>query len=235
MQDSLSAQVAGSSSIFPRGYLWLAPVWYAIVAAWLAWAQWPPVWFRLSAMIGLLGALITFLVALSTLSVTAFTADETGVWLGLPPFTKRHGLRRKRTTYLPWQYVERVRMRARPTGVRLEIILNPNAHLTMLAYQTSRVQQAWRWMTLFIPFLYLHRPTALTTPLDRPLRYEVTLRGTTVEELRMVLRALAPREVAVAVLVRKRPPAAPAAVGPTAAAPAAGARTRTWPAARAGN
>lgn len=231
MQDSLSAQVAGSASIFPRGYLWLAPVWYAIVIAWLAWAQWPPVWFRLSAMVGLLGALITFLVALSSLSVTAFTADEAGVWLGLPPFTKRHGLQRKQTTYLPWQHVERVRMRARPTGVQIEIILNPNAHLTMLAYQTSRAQQVWRWITLFIPFLYLRRPTALTTPLDRPPRYEVTLRGTTVEELRKVLRALAPREVTVAVLVRKRGPAPPATAPPATAAPAtvgpaAGVRTR---------
>lgn len=210
MQDSLSAQVAGSSSIFPRGYLWLAPVWYAVVAGLLALAHWPPLWFRLAAMIGLLGALVIFLAALGSLSVTAFTADETGVWLGLPQFTKRHGRVRKKTTYLPWQHVERVRMRPRPTGVRLEIILNPNAHLAMLAYRTSRAQQAWRWLTLLIPFLYLRRPTALTTPRDRPPRYQVTLRGTTVEELRKVIRALAPREVAVAVLVRKPRSAAPA-------------------------
>ncbi len=202
MQDSLSAQVAGPSTIFPRGYLWQAPVWYALAAAWLALSHWPPLWFRLGALAGLLGGLATFLAAMGSLSVTAFTADQTGVWLGLPSFTRRRGRLRKQTTYLPWQHIERVRMRARPMGVRLEIMLNQNSHLALIGQYTP-AQRAWRWLALFIPFWYLRRPTALTTPLDRPARYQVTLRGTTVDELRPRIRALAPREVAVAVLVRK--------------------------------
>lgn len=203
MQDSLSAQVAGSSTIFPRGYLWQAPIWYAVVAAWLALSSWPPLWFRLSAVAGLLGAMITFLAVLNSLSITAFSADETGVWLGLPPFTRRRGRLRKETTYLPWQHVDRVRMRARPTGVRLELMLNQNAHLAVLGPQFTRSQRVRRWLALLIPFWYLRRPTALTTPLDGPPRYRVILRGTTVDQLRPVIRGLAPREVAVAVLVRK--------------------------------
>jgi hypothetical protein len=202
MQDSLSAQVAGPSTIFPRGYLWQAPVWYAAVAAWLALSPWPPLWFRLSTVAGLLGAMVIFLAVLSSLSITAFTADQTGVWLGLPPFTRRRGRLRKVTTYLPWQHIERVRMRARPTGVRLEIILSQNSHLALVGNYTW-AQRAWRWLALLIPFWYLRRPTALTTPLNGPPRYQVTLRGTTIEELRPLIRALAPREVAVAVLVRK--------------------------------
>src|SRR5215831_7716121 len=119
MQGSLSARVAGSSAIFPRGYLWQAPVWYAVAAAWLALSQWPPLWFRMSTVAGLLGATLTFLAVVNSVSISAFTADETGVWLGLPPFTRRRGHQRVETTYLPWEQIERVRMRVRPSGVRL--------------------------------------------------------------------------------------------------------------------
>jgi len=203
MPDGLSAQVAGSSTIFPRGYLWQAPVWYAVAAGWLALSHWPPLWFRLSALAGLLGATVTFLAVVNSVRTTAFTANETGVWLGLPPYSRRRGRLRRATTYLPWQQIERVRMRSRPGGVRLEFILNSSAHLAVLGQRYSPLQRACRWLLLLIPFWYLRRPTALTTPLEGPPRYEVTLRGKTIDELRPVIRALAPREVAVAVLVRK--------------------------------
>jgi hypothetical protein len=203
MQDSLSAQVAGSSTIFPRGYLWQAPVWYALAAVLLTLSNWPPLWFRLSAIAGLLAALATFLAVMNSISITAFTADETGVWLGLPPFSRRRGRLRKETTYVPWQHVERVRLRARPAGVQVEIILNPNTHLAMLSWQCSPAQRAVRWLALLIPFWYLRRRTALTTPLDNPPRYQLILRGTTIEGLRPVIRALAPHDVGVSILVRR--------------------------------
>lgn len=204
MQDTLSARVAGSSTIFPRGYIGQAFVWYAAVAAWLALSKWPPLWFRMSAVAGLLVATLTFAAVISSLSITAFTADETGVWLGLPPYTRRRGRVRRATTYLPWQHIERVRMRSRPGGTRLEFILNSSANLAVFGPRYSPFERVWRWLVLLIPFWYLRRPTALTTPFDGPPRYEVTLRGRTMDELRPVIRALAPREVTVAVLVRKK-------------------------------
>lgn len=203
MQDALSARVAGSSTIFPRGYLWQAPFWYAVAVGWLALSQWPPLWFRVSAAVGLLGAMMTFLAVIGSVGITAFTADDTGVWLGLPPFSRRRGQLRKKTAYLPWRHVDRVRMRARPGGVRLEFILNSNSHLALPGPRHSPLQRALHWLQLLIPFWYLRRPTALTTPLDGPPRYQVTLRGATLDELRAAIRTLAPREVAVAVLVRK--------------------------------
>lgn len=203
MQDSLSAQVAGSSTIFPRGYLWQAPFWCALAVAWLVLSSWPPLWFRAGAVVGLLCALITFLAVMSSLNVTAFTADQTGVWLGLPPFTRRHGKLRTESTYVSWEHIERVRMRTRPTGVQLEIILNQNTHLAMLSWQYPPAQRAVRWLAMLIPFWYLRRRTALTTPLDKPPRFELTLRGKTIEELRPVIRALAPPDVGVALLMRK--------------------------------
>jgi hypothetical protein len=204
MQDGLSARVAGSSTIFPRGYLWQAPVWYAIAAAWLALSRWPPLWFRMSAVAGLLGATLTFLAVVSSVSINAFTADETGVWLGLPPYTRRRGCQRLQNTYLPWQQIERVRMRVRPGGVRLEFILNSSANAKAHGQRYSPAERAWRWLLLLVPFWYLRRPTALMTPLDGPPRYEVTVRGKTIDEMRISMRALAPREVTVAVLVRKK-------------------------------
>ena len=51
---------------------------------------------------------------------------------------------------------------------------------------------------------YLRRPTGLASPLDRPPRYRVALHDMTTDDLGHALRALAPPDVAVAVLVRKR-------------------------------
>ena len=76
MQEDLSAQVSGPSTILPRGYLWIAPVWYLIVLAALWLIHWPPAWFRLSAAGGLLIATGTFVVVLSTISIRAFAADQ---------------------------------------------------------------------------------------------------------------------------------------------------------------
>src|SRR5690348_3269935 len=61
MQDGLYVPVIGPSAILPRGYLWLAPIWYLVIAAALAVSPWPPIWFRLTAAAGLPGAMIVFI------------------------------------------------------------------------------------------------------------------------------------------------------------------------------
>ena len=33
MENRYTALVRGSSAIFPRGFLWLIPVWYVVIAA----------------------------------------------------------------------------------------------------------------------------------------------------------------------------------------------------------
>ncbi len=204
MQDGLSAPVIGPSAILPRGYLWQTPIWYLLAAGALALSHWPPTWFRVTAAVGLLGAMIVLLFALNAITTHAFAADHAGVRLGLPAGSRRRGRKRRGAKYLPWQQIERVRIAPKPYGARVELMLGPNASLALRGFRHSALWAAWRWVLLMIPFWYLLRPTALTSPLDGPPRYRVNVRGLSVDELRTKLRAVAPPDVAVAVLVRKR-------------------------------
>jgi len=204
MQDGLYVPVIGPSAILPRGYLWLAPIWYLAIAAALVLSPWPPMWFRATAAAGLLGALIIFVLVLNSITTHAFAANAEGIDLGLPVFTKRRGRRRRAIKHLPWRDIERVRIARRPYGARVEMILSQDASLALRGYRQGPALRAVRWVLLMIPFLYLSRPTALTTPLEGPPRYEAHVRGITVDELRHRLRAFAPPDVAIAILVRKR-------------------------------
>lgn len=204
MQDGLYVPVIGPSAILPRGYLWLAPIWYLGIAAALALTPWPPMWFRGAAAAGLLGSLIVFVLVLSSITTHAFAANAEGIDLGLPMFTKRRGRRRRDVRHLPWRQIERIRIARRPYGARVEMILSQDASIALRGYRHGPARRAVRWILLMIPFWYLTRPTALTSPLDGPPRYEAHVRGITVDELRHRLRAFAPPDVAIAILVRKR-------------------------------
>jgi hypothetical protein len=204
MQDGLYVPVIGPSAILPRGYLWLSAIWYLGIVAALTLSPWPPIWFRGAAAVGLLGALIVFVLALNSITTHAFAASAEGIDLGLPTFSKRRGQRRRDVKHLPWRYIERIRIAPRPYGARVEMILSQDATLALRGYRYGTARRAARWISLMIPFLYLTRPTALTSPLDGPPRYQAHIRGITVDELRQRLRAFAPPDVAIAVLVRKR-------------------------------
>lgn len=201
MQDGVSAPVIGPSAILPRGYLWMAPIWFLVVTGALAASPWP-IWFRLTAVVGLLASVVVFVMALSSITTHAFIADDEGVRLGLPASTRRRGRRRRDVRYLPWRQIERVRLAPRAYGTRVELILGPNASLALRGFKHNPARRAGRWLLLLIPFWYLLRPTALTTPLDGPPRYRVNLRGVSVDDLRSRLRAVAPPDVAVAILIR---------------------------------
>ena len=202
MQDGVSAPVIGPSAILPRGYLWSAPIWYLGIAAALAVSPWPPLWFRLTAGFGLFGALVVFVIALNSITTRAFSADREGVRLGLPTSSRRRGRRRRDARYLPGRQIERVRLAPRAYGTRMELVLGPNASLALRGFRHNPARRAARWLLLLIPFWYLLRPTGLTSPLDGPPRYRVNVRGVSVDDMRMRLRAVAPPDVAVAVLIR---------------------------------
>jgi hypothetical protein len=204
MQDGLYMPVIGPSAILPRGYLWLAPIWYVVIAAALALSPWPPIWFRLSAAAGLLGSLIVFVLVINSITTHAFAASPEGIDLGLPTFSKRRGRRRRGVKHLPWHQIERIRIASRPYGARVDIILSQHASLALRGYQHGPARRTVRWVLLLIPFWYLRRPTALTSPLDGPPRYQANVRGMTVDDLRQRLRAFAPPDVAIGILVRKR-------------------------------
>jgi hypothetical protein len=160
-------------------------------------------WFRGAAAAGLLGALIVFVLVLNSVTTHAFAANAEGIDLGLPMFTKRRGRRRRDVRHLPWRQIERIRIARRPYGARVEMILSQDASLALRGYRHGPARRAARWILLMIPFWYLTRPTALTSPLDGPPRYEAHVRGITVDDLRQRLRAFAPPDVAIAILVRK--------------------------------
>jgi hypothetical protein len=203
MADGVSVQVAGPSAIFPRGYLWFAPLWSLPGFVYLALSKWP-LWVKADGAAALLVGLFMLVLAISVLTFRAFVADRSGVRLGLPSSTKRRGRRRRTVRHLPWQQIERVRIAKRPGGVRLEFILGPNATLAIRGYQPNPVVTAvHRILLLVIPFWYVVRPTGLITPLEKPARYRVILRDTSVDEMRRILRTLAPPEVTIAVLVRR--------------------------------
>jgi len=204
MQESLSAPVIGPSAILPRGYLWLAPIWYLLVAGALALGRWPPLWFRLTAAGGLLLAMVVFVFVLNSITTYAFRATQEGIDLGLPVFSQRRGRQRRNVRHLPWRCIERVRLAPRAYGTRLDLILSPNASLALRGFRHGPLRRFVRSVLLLIPFWYLLRPTALTSPLAGPPRYQVNMRGVSVDELRHQLRAFAPPDVTIAVLVRGR-------------------------------
>src|SRR5690349_1991243 len=173
MQDGLTAPVIGPSAILPRGYLWLAPIWYLIIVGALVLSRWPPLWFRLTAASGLLLAMIVFVLVLNSITTHAFRATQKGIDLGLPGFSRRRGRQRRNVRHLPWQHIERVRLAPRAYGTRLDLILSPNASLALRGFRHSHVRRLVRSLLLLIPFWYLLRPTALTSPLDGPPRYQV--------------------------------------------------------------
>jgi hypothetical protein len=204
MQDGLSAQVVGPSTIFPRGFLWQVPIWYVAAVGALALSRWLPIWFRLSSAAGLLLAVLIFLCVLGAITTRSFVADQHGIRLGLPSYTRRRGRRRRRPKYLPWHQIEKVRIRRRRRGAVIELILGADAPLALRGFRHGPIWKACRAILLLIPFWYVLRPTGVATPLDGPPRYRVRLRGVTAEGLRSSLRVLAPPNVAIVVLVRKR-------------------------------
>jgi hypothetical protein len=202
--EGISIPVAGPNVIFPRGYLWSSLVWLAAGCGALALATRWPLWVRADAVGGLVISTIVFVSVASSLTFRAFSVDQGGIRLGLPGSTRRRGRRRRTVRHIPWQQIERVRIAARPYGVRVEVILGQNATLAVRGYQPSVAEVIMQRILLLIPFWYLVRPTGLTTPLDGPARYRAALRGVTIDQMRRALRTLAPPEVAIAVLVRRR-------------------------------
>ncbi len=214
MQEGLSVPVVGPSTIFPRGFLWQTPLWYAAALAGLEYERWLPVWYRLTAAGSLLIAMVTFLGVLAVFSTRSFYADVHGVRLGLPSSTRRRGRRRRQPKYLPWSQIDKVRIAKRRGGARIELILSADAPLALRGYRHGPVWRACRAVLLLVPFWYLLRPTGVATPLDGPPRYQLRVRDTTVDELRLTLRALAPGNVVIALLVRQRASVSSATTAP---------------------
>jgi hypothetical protein len=200
VQNRYAALVRGPSAIFPRGYLWLIPVWYAALGALLEYKGKPPSWYAPMALGALFLAALTLTAVLSTVRNNAFLADENGIWLGLRGGARRRFSRRRRENrYLPWSQIQALRIARRHYGARLEILVPAEP-------APGRFHFVWRFLTavltLIIPAAYLFRSPGLLRPRSRGARYRIPLYEVTPEQLSLGLEPLAPPTLSIAVLPR---------------------------------
>src|SRR5258708_37629844 len=120
-----AALVKGSCPIFPRGFLWLIPVWYTAIAVVIKVKVKPLSWYGPYALGATLLAALTLIVVLSTMRNNAFVADDSGIRLGLRGAARRRiGHRRWASTRPPWPEVKPLKIPSRPCGARLGIPLH---------------------------------------------------------------------------------------------------------------
>lgn len=198
MENRYAALVKGSSAIFPRGYLWVIPLWYAAIAALVTVKGKPPAWYAPYALAATLLAALTLIAVLSTMRNNAFVADDSGIRLGLRGGARRRfGRRRRESTYLPWPDVQQLKIASRRYGARLDILLRRDS-------VTGRHHVIWlivaNCLTVLIPVAYVFRSPGLLRPRSYdPPRYRIQLYDVAPEELRLALAPLAPHTVAMTV------------------------------------
>ena len=203
MPDRYAALVKGPSVLFPRGFLWLIPAWYAAVALLLDLKGKTPAWYGEPALGSLLLAALTLLCVLATMRNNAFVADETGIWLGLRAgATRRLGRRRRALRHLPWAQIEQVQIRRRSYGARLDVILGDAAPIVGWTGALGKV--AAGGLLLVFPLSYVGRTPGLLSPRSSAPGYRIPLYDVTPAELRLALAQLAPAGVRIAEMSRWR-------------------------------
>jgi hypothetical protein len=201
VENRYAGLVRGPSAIFPRGYLWLIPVWYAALVALAEFKDRPPSWYGRIALGATAMAVLTVIAVLATLRSNAFVADEDGILLGLRGAARRRFGRRRWQKHLSWLEVREIRIAARPYGSRLDIFLpagSPSGHGRM----------HWRIgaaiVTVLLPPACLFRAPGLLHPRSDPLRFRIPLYDVRPEELLLALAPLTPPDVPIDVRPRWR-------------------------------
>jgi hypothetical protein len=204
VDDTFTALVRGPSSKLPRGYLFLIPVWVAVVvgALYYGWHQavGPLAWWYIDLAVGGLAfsCLVLFWV-LATVRRLAFRADLNGIRLGVRSERKRP---RRRQVYLWWAHIEELSIIPRYYGLILEIKLTPTAQLTP---HRGVIRQILLMAGMLVMPVCLGRGTPrLTEPRGRSPQYRIRICDVTPEELGMVLAPLAPQDVDIMLLSRRR-------------------------------
>jgi len=212
VEHRYTALVRGSSAIFPRGFLWLIPIWYVAIAAAIKFKDRAPLWYKPMrryepiALGALLLAALTLLVVLSTIRNNAFLVDDSGIWLGLRGGARRRfGPRRRRNRHLPWAEIQQIRIVYRRYGARVDVYLPA-------VPASGRGRAFWRvtatslaaGLTVLIPPAYLFRYPAILRPRMDRRRYRIPLYDVMPEELRMALLPLVPPNLPMAVRPRWR-------------------------------
>jgi hypothetical protein len=203
VEESYAALIRGPSSTFPRGYPYLVPVWFAIIAGALSYAfvrvigymAW---WWGGLAAGGVVMATVIVMSVLGTVRHLAFRADNNGIRLGVRTTRKRP---RQRQVHLWWADIQQLTIWPRHYGLLLEISLGPAARIVR---RRSLPRQALLMVGMLLLPLGLGRGTPrLTEPRHSAPQYRVRLCDVTPEELALVLAPLALPEVEIVVMSRR--------------------------------
>lgn len=214
MNDFVTYLVRGPASRYPRGYLWLFPLWFAILSGAVALIGIRldghlPLWLGVTEIGGLLVAMWTAVLVLLTARRAAFRADRTGILLGTRTIRRRP---KRRRVYLPWSDIAQVTLVPRRYSVLADIVLGPGA--VWVPRPSGREQAGLLLGALLMPFGVGRGRPALTMARQRPPGYRVRICETTAGQLRLALYELAPETVPVRVansmaalrLITPRPP-----------------------------
>lgn len=201
MENRYPALVRGPSAVFPRGYLWLVPIW-SLVLVGLAYEKGQlPSWYEVWCIGPVLLAVLIVLAVLATLRSNAFVADESGILLGLRGAAQRRIGRRRRQRHLVWYEVSQLKIAHRPYGARLDIVM-------AVGSATGNGRAIWRIIaavvTVLLPPACMFRSPGLLRPRSGPVRYRVPLYDVTPEQLQLALAPFAPPNVAIVVRPRLR-------------------------------
>lgn len=200
VDEVVTCLVRGPASRYPRGYLWLFPVWFVILSGAIAVIGIRldghlPLWLGASEIGGLLVAMSTAVCVLLTARRVAFRADDRGILLGTRTIRKRP---KRRRTYLPWSDVAQVTIVPRRYSVLADIVLGPAA--LWVPAPTRRRHAALLLGALLMPFGVGRGRPALTMPRHRPPGYRVRVCEMTAGQLRLALHQIAPETVPIRVV-----------------------------------
>jgi hypothetical protein len=194
--------VRGPASRYPRGYVCLIPVWFAVLGGLLAlgirhFTNPVPLWLLGTEIGGMVIAGLVLICVLMTVRRHAFRAGRAGVWIGISTMRKRPRLRQ---VHIPWADIDQMRMVSRHYGVLLEISLGPAARIV---YRPGAAKQALLLLgVLVLPFGLGRGRPALTAARSDPPRYLIKICDVTPAEFRQALAVIKPPDLPAKVATR---------------------------------
>jgi hypothetical protein len=202
LDDIYTFLVRGPSSRYPRGYIWVIPIWFAVLGLIVVLVSRRltgnmPLWFGACELGGLALSCLVLLCTLGTLRRHAFRVSNHGVWLGIHTTRKRPRLRQ---VYISWADLAQMRMAQRHYGILLEITLGPSARIVP---RLNAADLTLLWLgSLFMPLGFGRGRPAITAARSDPPRYLVRLCDVTPAEVRRVLAAVMPSDLGVRIVAK---------------------------------
>jgi hypothetical protein len=200
LDDIYTFLVRGPSSRYPRGYVFLIPIWFAILGVAVVFASRRmsghlALWLGATELGSLLLACLVLCGVLGTVRRHAFRMSSSGIWLGVRTTRKRPKLRQ---VHISWADVAQVRMVPRRYGTLVEISLRPAARI--VPRLTPDRHALLLLGALVMPVGFGRGRPALTAGRADPPRYLVKVCDVTPADIRLVLAEVKPPTLGVRVV-----------------------------------